>query len=141
MIEKLLILSNNIYMAIKLKLDSEYLTNEKLPISSNGYDALAVDTIFDKIIKDYETIENGVLLSKEEYESLINKIKGLEKSLIDASIEVKSQKDKWKYVCGDKNISSDNFELLKRIGKLESIIHEKLRLSLEEINSFDPDDC
>ena len=128
-------------MGAKLKLNSSNLANKELPIRSKGYDAFVVDGLLDQIIGDYEVVENSVLLSKEEYQKLNDKIAKLEKDLLNATIEIKSEKDKWKYVKEDNNISADNYELLKRIGKLEKYIETKLHLSLEEINSFDPDDC
>ncbi len=129
-------------MGKKLTVSSEILENKKFSIKPKGYDALEVDTLLDKVISDYEIIESSVILSREEHSKLLERIKELEEQLINAQIEVKSEKDKWKYLSQDtQNVSLDNYELLKRIGKLEKIIHEKLHLSKEDIDCFDPDDC
>lgn len=128
-------------MGNKLKLDSDTIANNKFSINSKGYDAFEVDTMLDKIIKDYETVENGELLSKEEYNALQKKVDELNKEIIRLSIELKKEKSRNGYITDGKQSSLDNYELLLRIGKLEKIINEKLHLSLEDINSFDPDDC
>ena len=129
-------------MPIKLKNQSHDLATKRFKISPKGYDGLEVDTLLDEIVKDYELIENNVLLTKNEYESLLGDIKKLEQELIQLKIDLGSEKDKWKYVDVDTdNVHIDNLVLLKRIGKLEKIIHDKLHLSPDEINSFDPDDC
>lgn len=127
-------------MGYKLKLDSKEIANNQFKISQKGYDALEVDTMLDKIVKDYETIESGEFLSKEEYNALMNKIRDLNKQVLDLSIALKQAKSRNNFI-QDGKASMDNYELLLRIGKLEKIINEKLHLSSEEINSFDPDDC
>lgn len=129
-------------MSIKLKNKSETLLNTEFKISPKGYNALEVDTLFDEILKDYETVENNILISKDEYEQLQKEIKDLNQQLIDLKIDLDSEKSKWKYVdTNTDNVHIDNLVLLKRIGKLEKIIHDKLHLSIEDINTFDPDDC
>jgi len=128
-------------MGNKLKLNSDIISNNKFTISSKGYDAFEVDTMLDKVVCDYESVENGVFLRKEEYAELQKKIEELKSQLLELSIELKKEKSKSKLIQDGKKGSLDNYELLLRIGKLEKIINEKLHLSLEEINSFDPDDC
>ena len=129
-------------MSIKLKNNSDNLSTRQFKVSPKGYDALEIDTLLDEVIKDYEQVENAVLISKEEYQSLLDEIKKLKQEIIDMKIDLDNEKGKWKYIDVDQdNVHIDNLVLLKRIGKLEKIIHEKLHLSPEEINSFDPDDC
>ena len=129
-------------MSVKLKNKGDDIATKRFKVSPKGYDALEVDTLLDEIVKDYETIENNMLISKEEYDSLLEEIKSLKDQLINLKIELDNEKGKWKYIDTDKdNVHIDNLVLLKRIGKLEKIIHEKLHISIEDINTFDPDDC
>lgn len=128
-------------MPIKLKKNSDYLATKKLPHKTKGYDPLEVDTLLDEIIRDYELVESGILLSKEEYQSLLKQIDALKKDNIQLKIDLDKEKGRWKYISTDSNIHIDNLVLLERIGKLEKVIKEKLHLNPDEINSFDPDDC
>ena len=130
-------------MPVKLKYSSETLLNKKFKEKGVGYDSFDVDSTFDEVITDYKKIENNVLLTKEEFESLKKEIAELRKSNIDLKIQVDNEKGKMKYIKKDgKDIHIDNLVLLKRIGKLEQIIHDKLHIDPDEINTnFDPDDC
>ena len=128
-------------MPIKLKNNSDTLSNKKLPNKPKGYDPLEVDILLDSIVKDYELVENGVLLSKEDYESLLKQIESLKKDNINLKIELDNEKGRWKYINTDSNIHIDNLVLLERIGKLEKVIKEKLHLNPDEFKSFDLDDC
>ncbi len=129
-------------MAAKLKHSSETLLNKTFKQNGVGYDSYDVDETFDEIINDYRIIENNRLLSEEEYQYLKNEIARLQKEVIDKEVELENEKRKYKYIKKDgTDIHIDNLELLKRIGKLEYIIHEKLHLNPEEITNFDPDDC
>lgn len=125
----------------KLKLCSEELANKRFKPCGKGYDALQVDKLFDEVIQDYEFIENNlVTYTKEENYAMIQHIESLKKRISELTIELEKEKAKWKYVKGSSGVSEDNYELLKKIGKLERIIYDKLRLSPEEIKNFDPDD-
>ena len=129
-------------MPIKLKNNSDNLLNKQFSIKPKGYDALEVDCLFDQIVKDYEEVENNILLSNEEYLDLIKDKERLEKDIINLKIELDNEKGRWKYIKNEgKDIHIDNLELLQRIGKLEKIIYEKLHLNPDEITTFDPDDC
>ena len=128
-------------MAIKLKNNSDNLASKKLPHKTKGYDPLEVDTLLDNIIADYELVESGVLLSKEEYQNLLKQIENLKKENIELKVDLDKEKGRWKYISTDSNIHIDNLVLLERIGKLEKVIKEKLHLNPDEIISFDLDDC
>ena len=66
-------------MSIKLKKNSDYLANLQIPGTAGGYNSLEVDSLLDQIIKDYETVEQNCLLSKEEYQEIKDKIAKLSK--------------------------------------------------------------
>ena len=128
-------------MSIKLKKNSDYLANVQIPSATGGYNPLEVDSLLDQIIKDYETVEQNHLLSKEEYQELKDKITNLSKENTELRVELDNEKSRWKYIKNDgKDIHIDNLELLHRIGKLERIFAEKLHLNPDEISTFDPDD-
>ena len=102
-------------MPIKLKKNSEYLSTTKFPISARGCYAYEVDTVFDQIIKDYETVENNQLLSNEEYKELISQIEKLKAENIELRVELDNEKSRWKYIKNEgKDIHVDNLELLRR---------------------------
>ena len=128
-------------MAIKLNFESKKLLSKEFKKAPKGYDPFEVDTFFDDIIKDYETIEDNILLSKEELKAMKDEIENLKKENIDLKVSLDKEKNKWKYVKNDgKDIHIDNLVLLRRIGKLEKIIHDKLHMNPDDI-TFDPDDC
>jgi len=128
-------------MAIKLKYSSKDLSTKKFTIKPKGYDGLEVDSLLDKIISDYETLEGNILLEKDEYDNLVKEIERLRKENIDLKVKLDNEKNKWKYVKNDgKDIHIDNLVLLRRIGKLEKIIHDRLHINPDDI-TFDPDDC
>lgn len=121
-------------MPIKLKNNSEELANKKIPSKNGGYDSFSVDSLLDNIIKDYETVEQGVLLSKEEYDALCAELERLKKQIIDLEVSVDLEKMKWKDLRKNPSeVHIDNLELLKRIGKLEKIIQERIHLNPDEI--------
>ena len=128
-------------MSIKLKKNSDYLANVQIPGTAGGYNSLEVDALLDQIIKDYETVEQNCLLSKEEYQDIKDRIANLSKENTELRVELDNEKSRWKYIKNDgKDIHIDNLELLQRIGKLERIIVEKIHLNPDKITTFDPDD-
>ena len=129
-------------MPIKLKNSSQSLVNKKFSTAPRGYNPLEVDSLFDQIIKDYETVEENSLLSKDEEDNLTSKIEALRKENIELKVELDNERSRWKYIKKDgKDIHIDNLVLLQRIGKLEKIIYEKLNMNPDEISYFDTDDC
>ena len=121
-------------MPIKLKNSSEELANKEIPAKNGGYDSFSVDSLLDNIIKDYETVENNVLISKKEYDSLLEELERLRKQVIELKVSVDLEKMKWKDLRKNPSeVHLDNLELLKRIGKLERIIEEKIHINPDEI--------
>jgi len=125
---------------VKTNLTTSIISNKKFNHTPNGYDPLEVDTMLDLIVKDYEQVSSNVVLTKEEYEDILNKIKTLEKDVEVLAVELKKEKTKSGFV-KTTAVNQDNYELLLRIGKLETIIYKKLHMSDKQIENFDPDDC
>ena len=117
-------------MAKELNFTSEKLLDIKFPAIVKGYDPYQVDLIIDKIIEDYRLIE----ASNEEIQDLKNEILELKKIKSSLEEQLLKEKNRVKYLPRDqKEVHIDNYELLLRIGKLESIIHDKLGISPDEI--------
>ena len=96
-----------------------------------GYDPLQVDEVLDEIIKDYEKIESDMSVSNQE---LLNQITELKKQNQSLSEELQKEKNKIKYLPKDqKEVHIDNLVLLQRIGRLESIIFERLDMNPDDI--------
>ena len=118
-------------MAKDLKFSSKDIENIKFKAVAHGYDPLQVDQVLDEIIKDYEKIESDGGLSSQE---LLNQIAELKKQNQTLSEELQKERNKIKYLPKDqKEVHIDNLVLLQRVGKLESIIFEKLNMNPDDI--------
>ena len=121
-------------MPIKLKNHSEDLANKEIPGKNGGYDPFSVDSLLDSVVRDYELVEKNVLISKEEYDNLLEEISSLKKEVIELKVEVDLEKMKWKDLRKNpSDVHLDNLELLKRIGKLEKIIEDKMHINPDDI--------
>ena len=118
-------------MAKDLNFTSDSLLNFHFKACDRGYDPLQVDEVLDKIIEDYRHLEEN---DSEKCEKLIEQIAELKKLNDSLNEQLIREKNKVKYLPKDqKDVHIDNYELLKRIGKLEALIYEKLGISPEEI--------
>ena len=121
-------------MPIKLKNRSEDLASKEMPGKNGGYDSFEVDALLDSIVRDYEQVEKNILISKDEYDHLQEEIASLKKQVIDLKVEADLEKMKWKDLRKDpSDVHLDNLELLKRIGKLERIIEDKMHINPDDI--------
>ena len=117
----------------KMNFTSEELLNKKFSDAPRGYDPLEVDKVLDQIIEDYEKFEKGSSGNAVDSATL-KEIEELRKANADLKAELDKEKNKWKYISRDyKDIHIDNYELLQRIGRLESIIYERLNMNPDEI--------
>ena len=120
----------------KLNFTKEELLNHQFGNSPYGYTPLEVDEFFDKVIEDYETLlaKNSNNVQGKDVEELASEILRLKKENESLKKELEEEKNKWKYMPKDhRYIHLDNYELLKRIGRLEMIIHEKLNINPDDI--------
>ena len=119
----------------KLNFTREELLEKRFSSAPRGYDPLEVDKILDQIMEDYEVFEsNPTGGNSPELDKVLKELEELKKENASLKVELEKEKNKWKYISKDhKDIHIDNYELLKRIGKLEQLIHEKLDMNPDEI--------
>lgn len=107
----------------ELNFSSNSLYKKKFKSAGNGYDPDEVDEVLDQIIDDYRKIESS---SSVDVKALINENEELKKVNGSLLQELTKLKERIKYLPKDKPIHIDNYELLQRIGKLESYIKEHI---------------
>lgn len=112
-------------MSLKLVLNSKAILEKQFAGTTPGYNALQVDEFLDKIIKDYETVENNCLLLDSEVKDLEVEIQMLRNKNKELLLENEKYASRLKNVKPTANVNTDNIELLKRIDKLEKFIHDK----------------
>ena len=118
-------------MAKDLNFSSDSLLNIKFKAKDRGYDPDQVDAVLDMILEDYRRIEKT---SQDNVDELIAQINELKKANAQLAEDLKKEKSRVKYLPRDqKEVHLDNYVLLTRIGKLESIISEKLNMNPEDI--------
>ena len=117
-------------MAIRLVLSSKEILNKVFKGVPRGYDPYEVDQYLDKIIKDYERVENNVLMTNEENQRLLARIQELEKKNESLEIEIGKFKTKYAKIKPTDNVTDDNINLIKRINTLETFLWQ---------NGFNPD--
>ena len=118
-------------LMIKLKLTSTKILDQVFPGKPRGYDPLVVDQYLDKIIQDYVTVENNVLMMKKEVDDYILKIQDLEEDKKNLEIELSKYKSRFANIKGSDNVTSDNLELLKKIHAYEIFLFQ---------HGFNPED-
>lgn len=109
-------------MAIRLVLSSKEILNKVFKGVPRGYDPYEVDQYLDKIISDYQKVEENVLLAKDENQKLLNRIKELEKQNQNLEIELGKYKTKYDKIKPTDNVTDDNINLIKRIRTLETFL-------------------
>ena len=109
-------------MAIRLVLSSKEILNKVFKGVPRGYDPYEVDQYLDRIIKDYERVEENVLMTEEENKRLLNKIKELEQKNQSLEIEIGKYKTKYAKIKPTDNVNDDNINLIKRINTLETFL-------------------
>jgi len=118
----------------KTNFTSEELLNKKFSTAPRGYDPLEVDEVLDQIIDDYRQFETNPASNTTDTSSIAKELESLKKENASLRSELEKEKSKWKYISTDqKDIHIDNYELLRRIGKLEQLIYEKLNMNPDEI--------
>ena len=115
----------------KLNFSSDELLNHQFKSNVKGYDPDEVDAYLDKIIEDYREFESSRL---EQANKSGADVKALNDEIEKLKDELEKEKARWKYISKDpKDLHIDNYELLKRIGKLEMYIKDKLNINPDDI--------
>lgn len=109
-------------MSVKLNLTSTKILNKKFTGVVRGYDPLKVDSFLDEIINDYKTIENNLLVEKEEIETLNKIIAEKDNKIKELELEKARYEARLKKLKDVNGVVPENIELLNRIAKLERII-------------------
>ena len=118
-------------MKTERRFTSEKLLAKKFKTKENGYDPYEVDFVLDQVIEDYKAME-----AEAQYDipKLLEELADLRREFERTCDELEKEKSRIKYLPKDtKDIHIDNYELLLRIGKLETFIKEKLNINPDEI--------
>lgn len=111
-------------MAIKLSLKAQEILDKTFPAVPRGYDPLLVDEYLDRIIKDYQVVENNVLEEVSTIEKLQQEIEKLKQEKYELEIENGKYKERFSNVKPTDNVTTDNFDLLKKINKYETFLYK-----------------
>ena len=115
----------------KLNFSSDELLAHQFKSDVKGYDADEVDAFLDQIIDDYQVMESSLSQDTSKSNDEVKRLKDEIESLKD---ELEKEKARWKYISKDpRDLHIDNYELLKRIGKLEMYIKDKLNINPDDI--------
>ena len=109
-------------MELKLNKSSNEILDKKFDVQPRGYNALDVDEYLDKIIKDYQLVENNYLMSKDEIDALKSRIKELEDMVKNLEIANTKLQARFSNIKDSDSVSLDNINILKRIHALENYI-------------------
>lgn len=110
---------------MKLNLTTQEILDKKFIIAPRGYDALSVDEFLDRIIQDYELVEENVLIEKKFQNEQDQKIKDLEKKIDELKIEIQKYKSRLEGIENNTNATVENATLLKRISALEMYLYRQ----------------
>ena len=109
-------------MAIRLVLTSIEIGDKVFKGVPRGYDPYEVDKFLDMVIGDYEKIENNKLLTNDEHQKLLDRIKELEKTNQQLELELGKYKTKYAKIKPTDNVNDENIRLIKRINTLETFL-------------------
>ena len=126
-------------MAKKLNYDSKQLLNFKFSPKAKGYDPLEVDQVFDKIIKDYESLIESINEITKRNESQDKKYNDLKKEHEQLLLDYASLKKQFDILKKQSGVTDDNYRLLSKVAAYEKVLHRK-GIDLKKALS-DPDNC
>ncbi|NLB48467.1 MAG: DivIVA domain-containing protein [Erysipelotrichia bacterium] len=110
-------------MALKLFLNSKTILEYTFPLAkANAYNAEEVDRFLDMVIEDYKVAEANAIISLDEYNSIKEKVKTLEKDKRQIEVELEKYKARFINIKTSDNVTTDNIELVKRINALEKFL-------------------
>ena len=126
-------------MANKLNYDEKSLLNIKFSPDQKGYNPLEVDEVFDKIIKDYETLTDAINDLAEKAEQQKSKYDNLKKEYDRVVVQLATLQKKFDALKRVSNVTDDNYTLVNKVAAYERVLHRK-GINLKKALS-DPDNC
>lgn len=112
-------------MPTKIHFNSESLLDVKFDKNVKGYDPYQVDVTLDKIIIDYRFYESFYHEAKEYIAKLEKEVKKLNDDNRKKDVELAKYKNRFDGIKDDSNVSKENFNLLRRIDKLERELYAR----------------
>ena len=126
-------------MAKKLNYDAKSILNIKFSANQKGYDPLEVDTVFDKIIEDYESAIASINELAKENEKQEAKVDELKKEIERLTLELVSLRKKYDTLKSTNSVNEDNYALLQKISAYERALYKKGVNPKKALS--DPDNC
>ena len=126
-------------MAKKLNYDAKSILNIKFSANQKGYDSLEVDTVFDKIIEDYEVAIASINELVKENEKQEAKVDELKKEIEHLTLELVSIRKKYETLKSTNSVNEDNYALLQKISAYERALYKKGVNPKKALS--DPDNC
>ena len=126
-------------MANKLNYDGESILNVVFSPKEKGYDPDEVDLIFDKIIKDYDSMIsqiNDLTLKNAKQQTKIDEMK---KDIEKLTLDLASLKNQYDLLKKTSKVTGDNYQLALKVAAYERVLHRK-GINLKKALS-DPDNC
>jgi DivIVA domain-containing protein len=111
-------------MKKKQLLDADKILNTKFTPNVKGYNALEVDEMLDKVIKDYDFFDETKKQLQSEITRLNNLVKKLQKKNTDLEAIVATQKEKLARTPNVPTKATTNMELLHKVSAYERKFHE-----------------
>lgn len=110
-------------MSARKILTANEIIDKKFSGNSSGYDALEVDQFFDEIIYSLTFLENEIIKSTKNVETLKTEIAVLKGKILDLDLERIKLTNRIAEFDGKKEATMDNINLLNRIKALESALY------------------
>ena len=126
-------------MANKLNYDSKSLLNVKFSPNQKGYNPLEVDQVLDKIIKDYETLNNAIIEIASKVEQQKGQYDKLKEDFDRVTVQMATLQKKYDALKRVSNVTDDNYTLVNKVAAYERVLHRK-GINLKKALS-DPDNC
>lgn len=126
-------------MANKLNYDSKSLLNIKFSPNQKGYNPLEVDQVLDKIIKDYETLNNAINEIANKVEQQKGQYDKLKEDFDRVTVQMATLQKKYDALKRVSNVTDDNYTLVNKVAAYERVLHRK-GINLKKALS-DPDNC
>ena len=126
-------------MANKLNYDSKSLLNIKFSPNQKGYNPLEVDQVLDKIIKDYETLNNAINEIASKVEQQKGQYDKLKEDIDRVTVQMATLQKKYDALKRVSNVTDDNYTLVNKVAAYERVLHRK-GVNLKKALS-DPDNC